>query len=62
MKRVAEQIVLARHAYILVTGQYGKTMSLDVANLVTQLAIPVITKPFDLDKLLTTVEAAARAR
>jgi CheY-like chemotaxis protein len=60
VKQVATQIVLARHAYILVTGRYGQTMSLDFADLVTQLGIPVITKPLDLEKLLTAVEAAAR--
>jgi FixJ family two-component response regulator len=59
VEQVAEQSVLARHAYILVTGQYGQTMSLDFADLVTQRAIPVITKPFDLNKLLSAVEAAA---
>jgi CheY-like chemotaxis protein len=59
VERVAEQRVLTRHAYILITAYYGYTMSLDFASLVTQLAIPVITKPFDLDKLLSAVEAAA---
>ena len=59
LEQVAEQLVLARHAYILITGQFGQTMSLDAAELVARLAIPVITKPFDLDKLLSAVEAAA---
>jgi CheY-like chemotaxis protein len=40
VERVAEQIVLARHAYILVTAQFGQTMSLRFAELVTQLGIP----------------------
>jgi CheY-like chemotaxis protein len=60
VEQVAEQRVLTRHAYILITAYYGYTMSLDFAALVTQLSIPVITKPFDLDKLLAAVEAAAR--
>jgi CheY-like chemotaxis protein len=60
VERVAEQIVLARHAYILVTAQYGQTMSLRFAELVSQLGIPVITKPFDVTHLLATVEQAAR--
>ena len=34
-------------------------MSLDVAEHVTQCAIPVITKPFNLDKLLLAVGTAA---
>jgi two-component system response regulator AtoC len=59
LEQVAEQLVLARHAYILLTGQFGQTMSLDAAELVAQLAIPVITKPFDLTRLLSAVEAAA---
>jgi CheY-like chemotaxis protein len=59
LEQVAEQLVLARHAYILLTGQFGQTMSLDAAELVAQLAIPVITKPFDLSKLLSAVESAA---
>jgi hypothetical protein len=54
--------VLARHADILVSGQYGQTMSLDFAELVTELAMPMITKPLDLEKLLTAVKAAARPR
>ena len=58
VERVATQVVLARHTYILVTGRYGQTMPLHFANLVAQLTIPVITKPFDLDKLLAAVEAA----
>jgi CheY-like chemotaxis protein len=60
IEQVAEYIVLARHAYILLTGgQFAQMMSLDFANLVTNLAIPVVTKPFDLDKLLTAVQAAS---
>ena len=56
---VAGQRVLARHAYILVTANYGYTKSLDFAALVTQLAIPVIAKPFDVDNVLSVVETAA---
>jgi CheY-like chemotaxis protein len=59
LEQVAQQLVLARHTYILLTGQFGQTMSLDAAELVAHLAIPVITKPFDLDKLLSAVDAAA---
>jgi CheY-like chemotaxis protein len=58
VEQVAEQIVLARHAYILVTGHFGHTMSLTFAALVIELDIPVVFKPFDLAKLLTAVEAA----
>jgi two-component system, OmpR family, alkaline phosphatase synthesis response regulator PhoP len=59
LEQVADQLVLARHAYILLTAQFGQTMSLDAAELVAQLAIPVITKPIDLNKLLSAVDAAA---
>jgi hypothetical protein len=34
-------------------------MSLDVARMVTQLAIPVVIKPFNLDTLLLAVQTAA---
>jgi len=62
VEQVATQIVLARHAYILVTGRNGQTMPLQFAEVVTGLAMPVITKPHDRAKLLTAVETAARMR
>jgi CheY-like chemotaxis protein len=58
VEQVAEHIVLARHAYILITGHFGKTMSLDFVSLIRELDIPVVYKPFNLDKLLSAVEAA----
>ena len=58
VEQVAEHIVLARHAYVIITGQYGKTMKLTFASLIMQLDMPVVYKPFNLDKLLSAVEAA----
>jgi CheY-like chemotaxis protein len=46
---------LQRHRYILMTaGQ--QTLSLAFVNLLTNLSVPVIKKPFDLDHLLHTIE------
>lgn len=46
---------LQRHRYILMTaGQ--QTLSLAFANLLTNLSVPVIKKPFDVDHLLHTIE------
>ncbi len=50
----------SQFAYILVTAN-TKTFTLAFANLLTNLRVPVITKPFDVDTLLEAVrEAAAR--
>jgi CheY-like chemotaxis protein len=46
---------LQRHRYILMTaGQ--QTLSLAFVNLLTNLSVPVIKKPFDVDHLLHTIE------
>jgi CheY-like chemotaxis protein len=46
-------------AYILITAA-ARTFTLAFANLLSDLSIPVITKPFDIDTLVSTVERAAR--
>jgi hypothetical protein len=59
IEQVAHQIVLARHTFVLVTGQYGQTMSQHFVRLVHQLAIPVVTKSFSIPKLLAGLRGAA---
>ncbi len=60
---VAGDRALARqHAFILMTAD-NRTMTLAFASLLTQLEVPVLKKPWDLDELLTSVaEAEARLR
>ncbi len=49
-----------QHAFILMTAD-NRTMTLAFASLLTQLEVPVLKKPWDLDELLTSVaEAEAR--
>lgn len=49
-----------RHAYIVLTALWDMLPS-DYISLLTQLAVPVVPKPFQMDELLDTVaEAAAR--
>ncbi len=50
---------LAMHfAYILVTAN-SKTLPLAFVNLLTSLEVPVLSKPFDIDRLLSMVDRAA---
>lgn len=48
-----------RHTFILTTATH-QTLSLAFVNLLTNLAVPVVRKPFELDELLTIVERAAQ--
>lgn len=60
LRAVAEDSRLAeRHAYILVTAT-SETFPLEFANLLTRMQVPVIAKPFDIDRLLGGVGAAAQ--
>lgn len=54
----AHDLLPIRHAYILLTAN-ERTLPLDFTTLLTQLRIPVIAKPFDIDVLLTIVATAA---
>ena len=58
---VAGDRALARqHAFVLMTAD-SRTMTLAFASLLTQLEVPVLKKPWDLDELLASVaEAEAR--
>lgn len=49
----------ARHAYIVVTAG-SRTLPLAAAQLVTQLSISVVPKPFDVDDLLQAIERAVK--
>jgi CheY-like chemotaxis protein len=48
-----------RHAFILTTASH-QTLSLAFVNLLTNLAVPIVHKPFELDDLLAIVERAAQ--
>jgi CheY-like chemotaxis protein len=54
----ADRVLSTRHAYILVTATQ-KTFTLAFASLLAQLQVRVISKPFDIDKLLAIVANAA---
>ena len=52
-----DQRLARRHRFILTTASHH-TMSLAFANLLTNLNVPVVHKPFDLDGLLAIVDTA----
>jgi CheY-like chemotaxis protein len=55
-----EPALAARHAFILITAN-GRTLPLSFVKLLTELAVMVVPKPFDVDALLDAVaQAAAR--
>lgn len=57
---VAADARLARqYAFVLLTAN-TRTLTLAFANLLQNLAVPVLTKPFDIDVLLDVVATAAR--
>lgn len=59
LQAVAHESPLAtRHAYILFSA-IGRTLPLKVVDLLKQLNMPSLPKPFDLDELLAAVEKAA---
>jgi len=45
---------LVRHRYILMTASH-ETLSLAFVHLLSDLAVPVVRKPFDMDKLLEII-------
>jgi CheY-like chemotaxis protein len=54
----AQPKVAARHAVLLLTAQERATDSPPLARLLTALAVPVLTKPVDLDHLVAEVRKA----
>lgn len=55
----AHDLLATRHAYVMMTAN-AHTLPLPFAMLLTQLDVPVIAKPFDLDTLLAAIAAAAQ--
>jgi CheY-like chemotaxis protein len=51
---------LQRHAYILLTGAHGRTLPLALLHLLDNLAVPIVSKPINNEKLFAAVEATAR--
>ncbi len=59
LEAVAAQEQLARrHAFILVTAYGGRTLPLTLANLLLDLHVPVLAKPFELDAVVAAVRQA----
>lgn len=54
----ADPHLARRHAYILVTAN-ADTQTPAFARLLSQLAVPVVAKPFEIDDILSLVAAAA---
>ncbi len=60
LQAAAAEPLVGRHAFILMTAD-GRPPSPRLSDLLTRLQVPLVTKPFDLDRLLEVVaEAAAR--
>lgn len=53
-----DRTLSAQNAYVLMSANL-QTLTLPFANLLTQLAVPVLKKPFDIDMMLDTVAQAA---
>jgi CheY-like chemotaxis protein len=58
LRAVTAEPALGRHAYVLVTAN-AECLSPLWRQLVAELAVPVVAKPFDLEVLLDVVGAAA---
>ena len=54
----ADQTLAQRVSTVLITAS-SKTLPLAFANLLTELSVPVISKPFDVDTLIAAVTHAA---
>jgi CheY-like chemotaxis protein len=59
LQQVATDETLAQHAFILMTAVPPSRFSPELNQLLATLSVPVITKPFDVDSLLRTVEQTA---
>lgn len=55
----ADSRLSSQYAFVLLTAS-TKTLTLAFATLLQNLAVPVLSKPFDIDVLLETVATAAR--
>lgn len=54
----AHEPLITRHAYILMTANL-RTLPLPLAQQLSQLRVPVLSKPFDMDHLLEVIAQAA---
>lgn len=54
----SDRRLATQFAYILVTAS-SKTLPLAFVNLLTNLEVPILSKPFEIDVLLDTVDRAA---
>jgi CheY-like chemotaxis protein len=54
----ADPPLAARHAFILMSA-FHRTLPLAFVQQMTRLNVPMVAKPFDLDRLVATVAAAA---
>ncbi|MFI5273334.1 MAG: response regulator [Ktedonobacterales bacterium] len=54
----ADHKLIGRHVFVLMTAAQ-RTMPLAFANLLTSLEVPVLSKPFDLQDVLSMVARAA---
>lgn len=54
----SDRRLATQFAYILVTAN-SKTLPLAFVNLLTNLEVPLLSKPFDIDRLLDVVDRAA---
>jgi len=55
----ADRKLATRHAYVLVSGN-ATMLSPRLADLLRELSVPVIAKPFGIDEILSSVERLAR--
>lgn len=54
----ADRKLVKRHGYVMMTASH-LTLNLAFANLLTNLMVPVLHKPFELDDVLAAVERVA---
>lgn len=60
LRVAAVEPAVGRHVYLLMTAD-SRPWPQELSDLLTRLQVPIVTKPFDLDRLLEVVaEAAAR--
>lgn len=57
---IAADPTLARRVAVVLITASSRTLPLAFANLLTELSVPVISKPFDVDKLIAAVTHAGR--
>ncbi len=55
----ADQTLATRHAYVLITAN-AALLTPHMRDLLRELSVPVVTKPFGIQDLLRTVEEQAR--